>query len=194
MIPALDFSSLKDARWSQFVLRFALGGAVTACTGLVAQHWGPIVGGLFLAFPAIFPASATLIEKHQAEQKRKAGLEGGVRGRKAAALDAAGAVFGGCGLACFGRVAATASARGCVGSGICGPRLVVRCGLTVVDPSTPVTTPCPPRALPPADHACVRARAEIGSARGLSCQRSRFRRLPGCLASPGVTTAGSTAM
>lgn len=105
MIPAVNFSSLKDARFSQFAVRFALGGAVTACTGLVAQHWGPVVGGLFLAFPAIFPASATLIEGHQTEKKRKAGMDGRVRGRKAAALDAAGAVFGGCGLACFGCVA-----------------------------------------------------------------------------------------
>jgi hypothetical protein len=34
----------------------------------------PVVGGLFLAFPAIFPASATLIEKHVRERKEKAGL------------------------------------------------------------------------------------------------------------------------
>jgi Protein of unknown function (DUF3147) len=105
MIGAIDFSSFKDAHWTQFALRFALGGAVTACTGLVAQHWGPVIGGLFLAFPAIFPASATLIERHQARKKQRSGMEGRVRGRKAAALDAAGAVFGGCGLACFGCVA-----------------------------------------------------------------------------------------
>lgn len=105
MIPAIDFSSLEETRWTQFAVRFALGGAVTACTGLVAHHWGPVIGGLFLAFPAIFPASATLIERHQTKRKREAGLEGRVRGRKAAALDAAGAVFGGCGLAAFGCVA-----------------------------------------------------------------------------------------
>jgi hypothetical protein len=40
MIPSLDFSSLKDARWHQFAVRFILGGAVTLCTGLIAQHWG----------------------------------------------------------------------------------------------------------------------------------------------------------
>jgi Protein of unknown function (DUF3147) len=102
MIPGVNFSALKDAHWKQFAVRFALGGAVTACTGLVAQHWGPVIGGLFLAFPAIFPASATLIERHQTEKKKRAGMEGSLRGRNAAALDAAGAVFGGCGLACFG--------------------------------------------------------------------------------------------
>jgi hypothetical protein len=30
---------------------------------------GPRVGGLFLAFPAIFPASATLVEKHEKQKK-----------------------------------------------------------------------------------------------------------------------------
>ena len=39
----------------------------------------PVVGGLFLAFPAIFPASATLIEKHGRERKEKAGLAGARR-------------------------------------------------------------------------------------------------------------------
>jgi Protein of unknown function (DUF3147) len=105
MTAKIDFSSLREARWMQLTARFAVGGAVTACTGLVAQHWGPVIGGLFLAFPAIFPASATLIERQQIEKKQRAGMGGGVRGRKAAALDAAGAVFGGYALACFGCVA-----------------------------------------------------------------------------------------
>jgi len=94
--PSIDFSSLRNAHWWQFAVRFALGGAVTAGTGLVGQHWGPVVGGLFLSFPAIFPASATLIARHQTE-KLKAGIHDRVRGRKAAALDAAGAVLGGWG-------------------------------------------------------------------------------------------------
>lgn len=102
MIPSLDFSSLKEAHWWQFAVRFFLGGAVTVCTGLIAQRFGPVVGGLFLAFPAIFPATATLIERHETEKKSKAGIDGRARGRKAAALDAAGAVLGGWGMLCFG--------------------------------------------------------------------------------------------
>jgi hypothetical protein len=105
VIPKLDFSSLKDAHGYQYAVRFMLGGAVTVCTGLIAGHWGPIIGGLFLSFPAIFPASATLIEKHETEKKQKAGMNSPLRGRKAAALDAAGAILGGYGLACFGAVA-----------------------------------------------------------------------------------------
>ena len=105
MIPAVGFSSLRDTHWWQLAARFVLGGAVTACTGLVAQHWGPVIGGLFLSFPAIFPASATLIARHQTEKKLKAGIHDRVRGRKAAALDAAGAVLGGWGLVVFGLAA-----------------------------------------------------------------------------------------
>jgi len=59
------------------------------------------VGGLFLAFPAIFPASATLVEKHEKEKKAQKGMHGQERGRDAAALDAAGASMGSIGLLLF---------------------------------------------------------------------------------------------
>ena len=72
--------------------------------GLIAAGFGPVIGGLFLAFPAIFPASATLVEKHVRERKEKAGLAGARRGKEAAALDAAGATLGSFGLAAFGLV------------------------------------------------------------------------------------------
>jgi hypothetical protein len=62
------------------------------------------VGGLFLAFPAIFPASACLIESHQKEHKRKIGFDGTARGREAAALDAVGASLSAIALASFGAV------------------------------------------------------------------------------------------
>ena len=67
---------------------------MTVVAGLIAARFGPVVGGLFLAFPAIFPASATLIEKHVRERKEKAGMPGARRGKEAAALDAAGAALG----------------------------------------------------------------------------------------------------
>jgi hypothetical protein len=111
MIPAIDLASVKQAHWPQFAVRFVLGGAVTLGTGLVANHWGPVIGGLFLSFPTIFPASATLIERSETAKKRRAGIDCRRRGRKAAALDAAGAVFGGCGLVCFGCVACLALPR-----------------------------------------------------------------------------------
>ncbi len=101
MIVSFHPSALRDIRWYQYAVRFALGGAMTAIAGFIAARFGPVIGGLFLAFPAIFPASATLIEKHVRERKEKAGLSGARRGREAAALDAAGAVLGSIGLAAF---------------------------------------------------------------------------------------------
>jgi len=98
---SLDFSSLRRVRFYEYALRFLLGGLVTLATGLIAHSFGAAIGGLFLAFPAIFPASCTLVEKHEAEKKKNHGLNGTVRGRKAAALDSFGAVLGSIRLAGF---------------------------------------------------------------------------------------------
>ncbi|GLR86429.1 hypothetical protein GCM10007857_31400 [Bradyrhizobium iriomotense] len=67
----------------------------------IGKEFGTSVGGLFLALPAIFCASATLIERHERRTKEKAGLSGERRGREAAALDAAGAGLGSVGLIAF---------------------------------------------------------------------------------------------
>ncbi len=56
---------------------------------------------MFLAFPAILPASATLIEKYEREKKESHGLEGAKRGRNAASADAAGSSIGSIGLLVF---------------------------------------------------------------------------------------------
>lgn len=99
-----DFSALKQTRWYEYALRFFFGGAITVVTGLLAKRYGPGFGGLFLAFPAIFPASATLVEKHETEKKQRSGITGRNRGRKAAALDARGARMGSIGLILFALV------------------------------------------------------------------------------------------
>jgi hypothetical protein len=101
MIVRLNPSALRQTSWYEYLIRFAIGGAMTVVAGLIASRFGPVVGGLFLAFPAIFPASATLIERHTRERKEKAGLSGARRGKEAAALDAAGATLGSFGLAGF---------------------------------------------------------------------------------------------
>jgi hypothetical protein len=94
VIVRVKWSALKQSRWYEYVLRFVLGGLATAMAGAIAAFFGPEAGGLFLAFPAIFGASATLIEKHERERKQKLGLSGDRRGKEAAALDAAGAGLG----------------------------------------------------------------------------------------------------
>jgi hypothetical protein len=104
MAVRINWSALREGRWYEYLARFALGGLATVMAGAVARYFGPETGGLFLAFPAIFCASATLIEKHERQRKRERGLHGHRRGTDAAALDAAGAVLGSCGLAAFGLV------------------------------------------------------------------------------------------
>src|SRR5438874_7084515 len=96
-----DFSSLRQTSLREHLVRFVLGGAMTVAAGLIAKRWGPVIGGLFLAFPAIFPASATLIESHEVQRKQQIGRDGRRRGRDAAALDALGASLGAMGLAAF---------------------------------------------------------------------------------------------
>ena len=64
----INLSVLKEPKWYEYLIRFLIGGGITALTGIIAKKFGPAVGGLFLAFPAIFPASATLIEKHEGKE------------------------------------------------------------------------------------------------------------------------------
>jgi hypothetical protein len=94
-------ASLKGTKPHEYAIRFFFGGLCTVMAGLIAKRFGPGVGGLFLAFPAIFPAGATLIEKHEKEKKKKIGFDGTNRGRTAAGVDAAGASIGCIGLAGF---------------------------------------------------------------------------------------------
>ena len=97
----VDLSSLRRTTWREYLKRFLVGGTITAIVGIIARKFGPGIGGLFLAFPAIFPASATLIEKHELEKKRQAGVNGVLRSREVAAVDAAGAAMGSIGLVAF---------------------------------------------------------------------------------------------
>jgi len=104
VILQIHLAALRETAWHEYLVRFVLGGAATVATGLVAHIWGPSYGGLFLAFPAIFSASATLIEKHEERRKARCGLQGRARGKSAAALDAVGAALGSTGLMMFGAI------------------------------------------------------------------------------------------
>jgi hypothetical protein len=78
---------LKKTTAGEYLLRFIFGGAVALAASAVGEAFGPRVGGLFLAFPALLPASLTLIKRHD--------------GRSAAAQDARGALLGSLGLTSF---------------------------------------------------------------------------------------------
>jgi hypothetical protein len=85
--PSFEPAELKKVKLWELAIRFAYGGFVTACTGLVAKAFGPVVGGVFLGFPAILPATLTLVKEHDGRQK--------------AVDDARGARLGTAGLTAF---------------------------------------------------------------------------------------------
>lgn len=98
----LDLSALTKTRWYEYAVRFLFGGLITVLAGLISKKYGPDIGGLFLAFPAILPAGATLIEKHEKEKKEEVGMNGTRRAAQAVSADAAGASIGTIGLSFFG--------------------------------------------------------------------------------------------
>lgn len=100
----IDFSIFSRTKWHEYASRFLFGGTITVLASLIDRHWGPFVGGLFLAFPGIFPCGATMVESHAKEHKRQAGMQGTIRGRQEASLEAVGASAGAVGLAAFGGI------------------------------------------------------------------------------------------
>ena len=88
---AADPRRLRDVRPKELAIRFLFGCAISLAAGLISIRFGARVGGLFLAFPAILPASLTLIEEK--------------RGNHQAMVDAIGAILGGVALAAFALVA-----------------------------------------------------------------------------------------
>lgn len=101
MLIRIDLAGIRKTQPNEYAVRFLFGGSITLLAGLVAHFYGPTIGGLFLAFPAIFPASVTLIAKHEERRRRAKGLQGNERGKLAAGLDTRGALIGACGLFFF---------------------------------------------------------------------------------------------
>ena len=85
---SFDLSRLRDCDVKGLAIRFAFGFAISAIVGAIGLVAGDRVAGLFLAFPAILPASLTLIAEKDGNDK--------------ALVDAAGASVGGVGLAAYG--------------------------------------------------------------------------------------------
>ena len=92
MRPRVEWRNAAAVPWWEYALRFVFGGTITVLTGLLAHSIGPAIAGMFLAFPAILPASLTLVKKQE--------------GRKKAADDARGARVGALGLVGFAIVVA----------------------------------------------------------------------------------------
>lgn len=86
-VPSLDLAKLGKVRLRDYVIRFAFGGAISVAAAVVGQAFGARAGGLFLGFPAILPASLTLVQEKEGTRK--------------ADHTAAGAILGGLGLIAF---------------------------------------------------------------------------------------------
>ena len=85
-----DLGALRSVRFRDLAIRFAFGVGVSSVAGAVSLVFGPSAGGMFLVFPAILPATLTLID----EQEGKRPAEG----------DALGAIVGSAALGVFGLV------------------------------------------------------------------------------------------
>jgi len=101
MLVKIDPQGAKQTKARAYIVRFVFGGAITAIAGMIGDRWGPAIAGLFLAFPAIFPASLTMLESHERERKARKRLRGHARGITAAADYAMGTAVGSFGLMAF---------------------------------------------------------------------------------------------
>lgn len=84
---AVDRAALLRPNWPQLGIRAVFGGGIALGAGLVGMRFGPLAGGLFLAFPAVLPAALTLLEKKD--------------GDAVTDVDAVGAISGALGMVAF---------------------------------------------------------------------------------------------
>jgi hypothetical protein len=100
-IAGFEPGRLRDASVSELAIRFGFGAGVSIVAALVGLAFGSTLGGAFLAFPAILPATLTLLEQ-------KHGTEDAVHDQRGALLGAIGLVaFALAGAILFDRVAAS---------------------------------------------------------------------------------------
>ena len=75
-----DWSKVFQAKPAEIGVRFVFGAGIALVAAVVGAALGPKAGGLFLAFPAVLPATLTLIEKKEGTTKAWADASGGVLG------------------------------------------------------------------------------------------------------------------
>lgn len=94
MLPAVEPAKLRGIRPKEYLIRFALGAAVSIVAGILSKTVSARFGGAFLAFPSILPASLTLIQEKE--------------GTRRADRNAIGAVLGSVGLVVFAMIGGAA--------------------------------------------------------------------------------------
>lgn len=78
--PEFKPSEIGSHGFKDYALRFGFGAGISLVAGLMGMWLGPKFGGVWLGFPAILPASLTLVQKKD--------------GKEQAAIDSEGAVLG----------------------------------------------------------------------------------------------------
>ena len=99
-----DLSKLAKTKPTEYLTRFLFGCAITLLFSLITKWAGPVVGGLFLAFPGIYPPGSSFVEKKEEERKQEAGMHGTQRARSLASAHAVGASAGSFGLMAFAAI------------------------------------------------------------------------------------------
>jgi hypothetical protein len=94
MLPALEPGEVRGLQPKEYLLRFALGAAISIIAGIIGKTISARFGGAFLAFPSILPASLTLLEEKE--------------GTRRSDRNAIGAVLGSLGLVVFAMIAEAA--------------------------------------------------------------------------------------
>src|SRR5205823_32525 len=107
--PRAQASQLKKIKPGELLIRFAFGAAISIVAGVVTLVWNAKAGGMFLAFPAILPATLTLIEKKESKREAAENDEGALLGSVAMFSFAATSVWA---LAALAAGAALAVATG----------------------------------------------------------------------------------
>jgi uncharacterized membrane protein (GlpM family) len=79
-LPRADVRKLGALEPRELAVRFAFGAGISAIAAAVSLAFGPRVGGMFLAFPAILPATLTLIQQKESKRDAEHDDEGAVLG------------------------------------------------------------------------------------------------------------------
>jgi uncharacterized membrane protein len=83
-------SAVRDVPRRDLAIRFAFGAGISTAAAIIGLAAGARIGGVFLAFPAILPATLTLLEKEDS--------------KRTAENDDVGSILGAAALAVFGVV------------------------------------------------------------------------------------------
>jgi Protein of unknown function (DUF3147) len=94
--PGFELATALQAKPGAMLLRFTAGAVTSVVAGILALLFGPRIGGIPLAFPAVLVASLTLIEEQEDSEEAREDSRGAMAG--AAAM----AVFGVIGGVLFG--------------------------------------------------------------------------------------------